>query len=44
MQSSKPRVLVAVAEGSEEIESVTIIDCLRRAEAEVTVGKILEEK
>jgi len=34
--SSTKRVLVPVANGSEEIEAVSIIDTLRRAGAEVT--------
>ncbi len=36
----KPKVLVAVANGSEEIETVSIIDTLRRAEVDVTVAKV----
>ena len=35
-----PQVVVAVANGSEEMEAVTIIDALRRAEAQVTVAKV----
>ena len=34
------RVLVPVANGVEDIETVTIIDVLRRAQAEVTVASI----
>jgi 4-methyl-5(b-hydroxyethyl)-thiazole monophosphate biosynthesis len=35
-----PRVLVPVADGTEEIEAVTIVDVLRRAGAEVTVASV----
>ena len=34
------RVLVAIADGSEELEAVTIIDVLRRAELNVTVASV----
>jgi len=34
------RVLVPIADGTEEIEAVTIIDVLRRAEAEVMVASV----
>jgi len=34
------KVLVAVADGTEEIEAVCVIDTLRRAEAEVTVASV----
>jgi 4-methyl-5(b-hydroxyethyl)-thiazole monophosphate biosynthesis len=36
------RVLIPVADGSEDIESVTLIDVLRRAEADVIVAAIGE--
>jgi 4-methyl-5(b-hydroxyethyl)-thiazole monophosphate biosynthesis len=36
----QPRVLVPVADGSEEMETVTVIDVLRRAEAEVVVASV----
>ncbi|XP_021626624.1 protein DJ-1 homolog C isoform X2 [Manihot esculenta] len=36
----KPRVLIPVANGSEEIEIVTIVDILRRAKLEVVVASI----
>jgi protein deglycase len=38
MANPVPKVLVAVCEGSEEIETVTPVDLLRRAGAEVTLG------
>jgi 4-methyl-5(b-hydroxyethyl)-thiazole monophosphate biosynthesis len=34
------RVLVPIANGSEEIESVAVIDVLRRAGAQVTVASV----
>ena len=34
------KVLVPIADGTEEIEAVTIIDILRRAEADVTVASV----
>jgi protein deglycase len=34
------RVLVPIADGTEEIEAVTIIDILRRAESDVTVASV----
>ena len=37
---SAPRVLVPVSDGSEEIETVGIVDTLRRAGAEVTVARV----
>lgn len=38
-----PKVMVAIAPGSEEIEAVTIIDVLRRAEIEVDVVSVCPE-
>jgi 4-methyl-5(b-hydroxyethyl)-thiazole monophosphate biosynthesis len=35
-----PKVLVPIADGTEEIEAVCIIDVLRRAEADVTVASV----
>ena len=40
MEVAVPRVLVAVADGSEEMETVTIFDTLIRAGLKVTMGKI----
>ena len=37
------KVLVAVANGSEDIETITIIDVLRRANNNVTIGKVKEQ-
>lgn len=39
---SKPKVLVPIADGSEEIEAVTIIDTLVRGGAEVTVASVTD--
>ena len=39
----KKKVLVPIADGSEEIEAVTVIDVLRRAGAEVTVCAIEDD-
>lgn len=38
-----PRVLVPIADGSEELEAVTIIDVLRRADIHVTVASLTGE-
>ena len=40
MASAAKRVLVPIANGSEEIEAVSIVDVLRRAGAEVTVASV----
>ena len=41
--SSHKKAVIAVANGSEEIETVTIIDILRRAEIIVNVSKVSED-
>ena len=40
VEEQHPRVTVFVAHGSEEIETVSVIDILRRAEFQVTVVKV----
>ncbi|MFA6185914.1 MAG: DJ-1 family glyoxalase III [Phycisphaerae bacterium] len=35
-----PKILVAVADGSEELEAIAIIDCLGRAGAEITIASV----
>lgn len=42
-ETKKKKVLVPIADGSEEIEAVTVIDVLRRAGAEVTVCAIEDD-
>ncbi len=37
------RVLVPIAEGSEELEAITIVDVLRRAGVEVTIAGLTDE-
>ncbi len=37
-----PRVLVPIAEGSEELEAITVVDLLRRAEIEVVIAGLDE--
>ncbi|WP_346838049.1 DJ-1 family glyoxalase III [Microbulbifer sp. SAOS-129_SWC] len=37
------RVLVPIADGSEEIEAVTLVDILRRAGAEVTLASVMPQ-
>jgi putative intracellular protease/amidase len=46
MKKGHPKVLVAVAHGCEDTETITIIDVLRRADAEVVVAKVfgIEDK
>ncbi len=40
----KKTVLVPIADGTEELEAVAIIDVLRRAEAEVTVASVMNSR
>lgn len=35
-----PRALVAISEGSEELEAIGVIDILRRGKVEVTVASV----
>jgi 4-methyl-5(b-hydroxyethyl)-thiazole monophosphate biosynthesis len=37
------KVLIAVADGIEELEAITIIDCLRRAGADLTIASIQKQ-
>lgn len=39
-----PTALIPIADGSEDIESVTIIDVLRRAEVNVTVASVMPDQ
>lgn len=39
-----PKVLIPIANGSEELEAVTIVDCLRRAGADVVVASVMPSK
>ena len=41
MEDSKKTVLVPVGDGCEEIETVSIVDVLRRAGADVTLASIM---
>lgn len=39
-----PKVLVAIADGTEELEAVTVIDILRRAKFDVSVASVMAER
>lgn len=39
-----PRALVAISEGSEELEAIGVIDVLRRAKVNVTVASVDKTK
>ena len=41
VEGKEKRILIPLAEGFEEIETVSIIDILRRADANVTVASIM---
>lgn len=41
MDQQNPKVLLPLANGFEEIETLSIIDLLRRAQAQVTVASIM---
>ena len=41
--ASKHRVLVPIGTGFEEIETITILDVLRRADAEVVLASVLKK-
>lgn len=43
-EEKKKRVLIPIADGSEEIEAVTVIDVLRRAGAEVVVMSVEDDR
>lgn len=44
MKKTHKSCLVCVTNGSEDIETITIIDTLRRGLANVTVAKVFEQK
>lgn len=41
MKKTNPEVLLCVAHGSEDVETISILDVLRRGDCNVTVGKVL---